>query len=54
MFQSFEMNNHEQQQRHNCMRAHDHWKTAPWKVAKGRKDRYIDMLNTGRQNILST
>lgn len=47
MFQSFEMNNHEQQQRHDAMRAHiDHGRLRRGKLTVKENDRYIDMLNT--------
>ena len=47
MFQSFEMNNHEQQQRHDSMRAHiDHGRLRRGKLSDKENDRYIDMLNT--------
>lgn len=47
MFQSFEMNNHEQQQRHDAMRAHiDHGRLRRGKLTDKENDRYIDMLNT--------
>ena len=46
MFQSFEMNNHEQQQRHDAMRAHlDHGRLRRGKLTKKEDARYIDMLN---------
>ena len=46
MFQSFEMNNHEQQQRHDAMRAHvDHGLLRRGKLTQEQEDRYIDMLN---------
>ena len=46
MFQSFEMNNHEQQQRHDAMRAHiDHSRLRRGKLLDKENDRYIDMLN---------
>jgi replicative DNA helicase len=46
MFQSFEMNNHEQQQRHDAMRAHvDHGRLRRGSLLKEEEDRYIDMLN---------
>jgi replicative DNA helicase len=46
MFQSFEMNNHEQQQRHDAMRAHiDHGRLRRGKLSQKETDRYIDMLN---------
>lgn len=46
MFQSFEMNNHEQQQRHDAMRAHiDHGRLRRGKLSDKENDRYIDMLN---------
>jgi replicative DNA helicase len=46
MFQSFEMNNHEQQQRHDSMRAH----ISPSRLRRGKllpaeEGRYIDILN---------
>ena len=46
MFQSFEMNNHEQQQRHDAMRAHiDHGRLRRGKLLPEEESRYIDMLN---------
>ena len=46
MFQSFEMNNHEQQQRHDAMRAHvDHNRLRRGKLLPEEEDRYIDTLN---------
>jgi replicative DNA helicase len=46
MFQSFEMNNHEQQQRHDAMRAHiDHGRLRRGKLLPEEENRYIDMLN---------
>lgn len=46
MFQSFEMNNHEQQQRHDSMRAHvDHGRLRRGKLSDKETNRYIDMLN---------
>ena len=46
MFQSFEMNNHEQQQRHDAMRAHvDHGRLRRGKLTDKENNRYIDMLN---------
>lgn len=46
MFQSFEMNNHEQQQRHDSMRAHiDHGRLRRGKLTDKETNRYIDMLN---------
>jgi len=46
MFQSFEMNNHEQQQRHDAMRAHiDHNRLRRGKLLPEEEDRYIDVLN---------
>lgn len=46
MFQSFEMNNHEQQQRHDAMRAKvSHGRLRRGKLSKEEEDRYIDMLN---------
>jgi replicative DNA helicase len=46
MFQSFEMNNHEQQQRHDAMRAHiDHGRLRRGKLTEKENNRYIDMLN---------
>ena len=46
MFQSFEMNNHEQQQRHDAMRAHiSHGRLRRGKLLPQESDRYIDMLN---------
>ena len=46
MFQSFEMNNHEQQQRHDAMRSHiDHGRLRRGKLLPEEETRYIDMLN---------
>ena len=46
MFQSFEMNNHEQQQRHDAMRSHiDHGRLRRGKLLPAEETRYIDMLN---------
>jgi replicative DNA helicase len=46
MFQSFEMNNHEQQQRHDAMRAHiSHGRLRMGKLTADENSRYIDMLN---------
>ena len=46
MFQSFEMNNHEQQQRHDAMRAHiDHGRLRRGKLLPAEESRYIDTLN---------
>ena len=46
MFQSFEMNNHEQQQRHDAMRSHiDHGRLRRGKLLPEEEARYIDMLN---------
>ena len=46
MFQSFEMNNHEQQQRHDAMRAKiSHTRLRRGKLLPAEDDRYIDMLN---------
>ena len=46
MFQSFEMNNHEQQQRHDAMRAHiSHGRLRRGKLLPAEESRYIDMLN---------
>ena len=46
MFQSFEMNNHEQQQRHDSMRAHlDHGRLRRGKLTKKEDARYIETLN---------
>ena len=46
MFQSFEMNNHEQQQRHDAMRSHvDHGRLRRGKLTPKETNRYIDMLN---------
>jgi len=46
MFQSFEMNNHEQQQRHDAMRAHvSHGRLRMGKLSKDEESRYIDTLN---------
>jgi replicative DNA helicase len=46
MFQSFEMNNHEQQQRHDAMRANvSHGRLRRGKLLPAEEDRYIDVLN---------
>ena len=46
MFQSFEMNNHEQQQRHDAMRAHiSHGRLRRGKLLPDEENRYIDVLN---------
>ena len=46
MFQSFEMNNHEQQQRHDAMRSHiSHSRLRRGKLLPAEESRYIDMLN---------
>jgi len=46
MFQSFEMNNHEQQQRHDAMRSHiSHGRLRRGKLLPEEENRYIDMLN---------
>jgi replicative DNA helicase len=46
MFQSFEMNNHEQQQRHDAMRAHiSHGRLRRGKLLPDEENRYIDLLN---------
>jgi len=46
MFQSFEMNNHEQQQRHDAMRAHiSHSRYRRGKLSPTEETRLIDMLN---------
>jgi replicative DNA helicase len=46
MFQSFEMNNHEQQQRHDAMRANvSHGRLRRGKLLPAEESRYIDMLN---------
>jgi len=46
MFQSFEMNNHEQQQRHDAMRANiSHGRLRRGKLLPAEEDRYIDILN---------
>jgi replicative DNA helicase len=47
MFQSFEMNNHEQQQRHDAMRSNiSHGRLRRGKLLPTEESRYIDMLNT--------
>jgi replicative DNA helicase len=47
MFQSFEMNNHEQQQRHDAMRSNiSHSRLRRGKLLPAENDRYIDVLNT--------
>ena len=46
MFQSFEMNNHEQQQRHDAMRANiSHGRLRRGKLLPAEETRYIDILN---------
>ena len=46
MFQSFEMNNHEQAQRHDAMRAHlNHKNMRLGKLSTAEEDRYKDMLD---------
>ena len=46
MFQSFEMNNHEQQQRHDAMRANiSHGRLRRGKLLPKEEARYIDILN---------
>jgi replicative DNA helicase len=46
MFQSFEMNNHEQQQRHDSMRSHiSHGRLRRGKLLPAEEERYIDVLN---------
>ena len=46
MFQSFEMNNHEQQQRHDSMRAHiSHSRLRRGKLLPAEEGRYVDVLN---------
>ena len=46
MFQSFEMNNHEQQQRHDAMRANiSHSRLRRGKLLPPEEDRYVDILN---------
>jgi len=46
MFQSFEMNNHEQQQRHDAMRANiSHGRLRRGKLLPAEEERYIDILN---------
>ena len=46
MFQSFEMNNHEQQQRHDAMRANiSHGRLRRGKLLPAEEDRYIEILN---------
>ena len=46
MFQSFEMNNHEQQQRHDAMRSHiSHGRLRRGKLLPAEEARYIDTLN---------
>lgn len=46
MFQSFEMNNHEQQQRHDAMRANiSHGRLRRGKLLPAEENRYIDVLN---------
>jgi replicative DNA helicase len=46
MFQSFEMNNHEQQQRHDAMRANiSHGRLRRGKLLPTEEDRYVDILN---------
>ena len=46
MFQSFEMNNHEQQQRHDAMRSNiSHSRLRRGKLLPAEEDRYIEVLN---------
>jgi replicative DNA helicase len=46
MFQSFEMNNHEQQQRHDSMRSHiSHSRLRRGKLLPAEESRYVDILN---------
>lgn len=46
MFQSFEMNNHEQQQRHDAMRSNiSHGRLRRGKLLPAEENRYVDMLN---------
>jgi len=46
MFQSFEMNNHEQQQRHDAMRANiSHGRLRRGKLLPAEENRYVDILN---------
>jgi len=46
MLQSFEMNNHEQQQRHDAMRAQiSHGRLRRGKLLPAEENRYVDMLN---------
>lgn len=46
MFQSFEMNNHEQSQRHNSMRAHiSHTRLRRGKLETTEEDRFIDTID---------
>jgi replicative DNA helicase len=46
MFQSFEMNNHEQQQRHDSMRSHiSHGRLRRGKLLPAEEARYVDVLN---------
>ena len=46
MFQSFEMNNHEQQQRHDAMRSNiSHGRLRRGKLLPAEESRYIDVLN---------
>lgn len=46
MFQSFEMNNHEQQQRHDAMRSNiSHSRLRRGKLLPAEESRYIDVLN---------
>jgi replicative DNA helicase len=50
MFQSFEMNNHEQTQRHDAMRAHlNHKQLRLGKLTTLEEDRYGDMLDDMKQ-----
>jgi len=50
MFQSFEMNNHEQSQRHDSMRAHiSNARLRRGKLQTTEEDRYLDMLDYMKQ-----
>jgi replicative DNA helicase len=50
MFQSFEMNNHEQSQRHDSMRAHiSNARLRRGKLHTTEEDRYLDMLDYMKQ-----
>lgn len=51
MFQSFEMNNHEQSQRHDSMRAHiSNGRLRRGKLETSEEDRYLEMLDYMKQS----